>query len=442
MRPVHVLVIGAGIFGVAAALELRARGCRVTLVDPGPLPHPLAESTDISKIVRCDYGADEDYTALAERALDGWRRWNADWPVPRFHETGVAFLTYGPMQPGSFEHDSFTLLARRGHRVERLDAAAIAARFPAYRPGAFTDGYFHHEGGWASPSWATTPLAASSTTAPSSAAASSPPTPSPSAPARGPRCSSPSSPPTSGPSASPCSTSAPPTPPRSPPRAFPCSAPTSRAPAITASRHSTTVSSRLPITALAFISPQTPRATAPLPRKPRSATSCATPSPPSPPLPSPPAGSASTATPATPTSGSTATPTAPASPSPPAAPATPSSSPPSSAPSSPTPCSAFPIPSPTSSAGAPASTPGAATPPARPDRQPARLRRTRTRTRTSPSAASPAISQPPPPAPPPPPAAQPTWFVESTNPPSDWIIAESECTPRCARTISKRPDLN
>ena len=66
--------LGGGIFGVTAALALRARGHEVTLVDPGPLPHPLAESTDISKVVRIDYGADEDYTALGERALDGWRR--------------------------------------------------------------------------------------------------------------------------------------------------------------------------------------------------------------------------------------------------------------------------------------------------------------------------------------------------------------------------------
>lgn len=145
----RVLVIGGGIFGVTCALELRARGCDVTLADPGPLPHPLAESTDTSKIVRSDYGADEDYTELAERAIDGWRRWNAAWPVPRYHETGVAFLTRTPMQPGGFEHDSFTLLARRGHHVERLDAAAIAARFPAYRAGAYVDGYFHREGGWA-----------------------------------------------------------------------------------------------------------------------------------------------------------------------------------------------------------------------------------------------------------------------------------------------------
>jgi glycine/D-amino acid oxidase-like deaminating enzyme len=146
---VRVLVIGGGIFGITAALELHARACDVTVVDPGPLPHPLAESTDISKIVRCDYGADEDYTLLGERALDGWRRWNATWRTARFHETGVMFLTRAAMQPGGFEHASYNLLARRGHRVERLDAAAITARFPAYRPGLYVDGYFHREGGWA-----------------------------------------------------------------------------------------------------------------------------------------------------------------------------------------------------------------------------------------------------------------------------------------------------
>ncbi|HSS01013.1 MAG TPA: FAD-dependent oxidoreductase [Kofleriaceae bacterium] len=145
----RVLVIGGGIFGITAALELHARACDVTLVDPGPLPHPLAESTDISKIVRCDYGADEDYTLLGERALAGWRRWNATWRTARFHETGVMFLACAPLEPGGFEHASYTLLARRGHRVERLDADAIAARFPAYRPGLYVDGYFHREGGWA-----------------------------------------------------------------------------------------------------------------------------------------------------------------------------------------------------------------------------------------------------------------------------------------------------
>src|ERR1700737_2378513 len=74
----RTLVVGAGIFGVTAAIELRKRGHAVRLVDPGPLPHPLAASTDISKVVRLEYGADEPYTALAERAIEGWRRWNRD----------------------------------------------------------------------------------------------------------------------------------------------------------------------------------------------------------------------------------------------------------------------------------------------------------------------------------------------------------------------------
>ena len=144
----RVVVAGCGIFGVTAALALRHRGHEVAVVDAGPVPHPLAESTDISKVVRLDYGADEHYTALAERALEGWRAWNAGWPAPLFHETGVAFLTRAPMAPGGFEHDSFELLRRRRHVLERLDAATIARRFPAYREGALVDGYYNPAGGW------------------------------------------------------------------------------------------------------------------------------------------------------------------------------------------------------------------------------------------------------------------------------------------------------
>ncbi|HEY5923141.1 MAG TPA: FAD-dependent oxidoreductase [Kofleriaceae bacterium] len=144
----RVAIVGGGVFGVTTALAMRARGHDVRLHD-SELPHPLAESTDISKVVRVDYGADEDYTALGEQALAGWRRWNAAWPRPLFHETGVTFLSRAPMQPGGFEHDSYATLTRRGHALERLDADAIADRFPAWRRGAYVDGYFNPHGGWA-----------------------------------------------------------------------------------------------------------------------------------------------------------------------------------------------------------------------------------------------------------------------------------------------------
>src|SRR5438105_290809 len=117
------IVVGGGIFGVTAATELHARGDDVTLIDPGPLPQPLAESTDVSKVVRIDYGADETYTEMMERALVGWRELDARFAPerPLFHETGVAFLTRAPMTRGGFEHESFALLRRRGHTLERLD---------------------------------------------------------------------------------------------------------------------------------------------------------------------------------------------------------------------------------------------------------------------------------------------------------------------------------
>ena len=75
-----VVVVGGGIFGVTGARQLAKRGHQVTLCDPGPLPHPLAESTDLSKVIRCDYGSDLEYTQLGERSLEGWRRWNARSP--------------------------------------------------------------------------------------------------------------------------------------------------------------------------------------------------------------------------------------------------------------------------------------------------------------------------------------------------------------------------
>jgi glycine/D-amino acid oxidase-like deaminating enzyme len=140
---VRAIVVGGGIFGVTAARSLRRRGLDVTLLDPAPVgvPHVDAESTDISKVVRIDYGADEDYTALGEQSLALWRQ------SPLFHETGVMFISREPM--AGFELDSYSTLRRRGHELDRLDAHAIADRFPAWKRGAYVDGYYNPVGGWA-----------------------------------------------------------------------------------------------------------------------------------------------------------------------------------------------------------------------------------------------------------------------------------------------------
>jgi hypothetical protein len=145
----HVAIVGAGIFGVTAARALLARGYHVTLLDPGPIPHPLAASTDISKAIRMDYGSDLEYTRLMEQALEGWRRWNRDWPEPLYHECGVTYLSRAPMAPGGFEYESYQLLTTRGHQLDLLDSDEIRRRFPAWNADRYPSGYFNPHAGYA-----------------------------------------------------------------------------------------------------------------------------------------------------------------------------------------------------------------------------------------------------------------------------------------------------
>lgn len=144
-----ILIVGAGVFGLTAALALRQRGWRVTVVDPGPVPTPTAASTDISKVVRMDYGADELWTELGRKSLERWPGWNRESGQPLFHNDGFLVLSRAPMQPGGFEFESFKLLTAQGEKLERLNSSLIAARFRAWAAERYPDGYLNPTGGWA-----------------------------------------------------------------------------------------------------------------------------------------------------------------------------------------------------------------------------------------------------------------------------------------------------
>ncbi len=152
MPSARILVVGAGVFGLTAALEARRRGHHVRLLDQGPIPHPLAASTDISKVIRMEYGPDETYMALAEEARAGWLRWNEAWrdagQEPLYHETGVLMTSLDRMAPGGLEYESHRLLEARGHRPERIGGRDLGRRFPAHG-SIFADGFFHTCGGYA-----------------------------------------------------------------------------------------------------------------------------------------------------------------------------------------------------------------------------------------------------------------------------------------------------
>ena len=143
-----VIIVGAGINGVTSAIELKKRGHKVVLVDPGPLPYPLAASTDISKAVRAAYGPDEDYTLLAERSISLWHEWNAEFGTELYHEVGFLFLRQDVMQPGDFEFESLRLLEKHGHKVERIDSAKLGKLFPVWNSELYPDGFLDRWAGY------------------------------------------------------------------------------------------------------------------------------------------------------------------------------------------------------------------------------------------------------------------------------------------------------
>ena len=66
----NVGIIGGGVFGLAAAIELRGRGHGVTVFDQGRVPYENATSTDVAKgIRRTWYGDGGPYVELVERRL-------------------------------------------------------------------------------------------------------------------------------------------------------------------------------------------------------------------------------------------------------------------------------------------------------------------------------------------------------------------------------------
>lgn len=143
------LIIGAGIFGVTTALELRGRGYDVTLIDPGPLPYPLAASTDVSKVVRMEYGKDRQYMRMVMQAIEGFQQWNEEFGEDLYHETGVLMVSKEPMSAGGYVDDSFRMLLQEGQWPEKLSADEITRRFPAWNPSEYAEGFYHARGGYA-----------------------------------------------------------------------------------------------------------------------------------------------------------------------------------------------------------------------------------------------------------------------------------------------------
>jgi glycine/D-amino acid oxidase-like deaminating enzyme len=144
-----ITIIGGGIFGLTSAISLQQRGYNCILLEKDTIPSELAATTDISKVVRMEYGRDELYMEMVEEALPGWQKWNEEFEYDIYHETGICMLTREQMEKGGFEWESYQSLLTRGHHPERLKYDDISNKFPAWKESNFVDGFYHRLGGYA-----------------------------------------------------------------------------------------------------------------------------------------------------------------------------------------------------------------------------------------------------------------------------------------------------
>ncbi len=125
--PVQIAVVGAGAFGGWTALELRRRGAQVTLIDAWGPGNARASSGGETRVIRATYGTRSIYSAMARRALERWRAYDAEFGAGLFRQTGVLWMFGSDAGFGGASADAMRAL---GIPLEPLTPSGASRRFP------------------------------------------------------------------------------------------------------------------------------------------------------------------------------------------------------------------------------------------------------------------------------------------------------------------------
>ncbi|KPM36568.1 hypothetical protein AK830_g9986 [Neonectria ditissima] len=140
-----ILIVGAGVFGLSTALELKKRGFQnITVLDRYQPPVADGSSVDISRVIRVEY-ADELYAKMAREALQGWTTEFNN----HYHSSGFVMLA-NKSGNSYLESSKAVNESLGGELAEYTNASEVLTRFPCI-PSQL-DGlsaYVNENGGWA-----------------------------------------------------------------------------------------------------------------------------------------------------------------------------------------------------------------------------------------------------------------------------------------------------
>ena len=134
----RVGVVGAGIFGMGTAIELRGRGHDVTLFEQGAIPYENASSTDVAKAIRrVNYAPDHPYVELVERSGRKWAEWQKRLGGSFYFQCGqISIYSESELTDGGDALVSIKHLEATRKEFRTLTREQAAARFPQF---AFDD---------------------------------------------------------------------------------------------------------------------------------------------------------------------------------------------------------------------------------------------------------------------------------------------------------------
>ena len=152
-----VIVVGLGAVGSAVAHHLAAGGAQVIGLDRFAPPHDQGSSHGATRITRLAIGEGEEYVPIVQRSHALWRALEAETGETLMTTTGGLLIASAASdrrayhgQAGFFDR-TVAAAERFGIVHERLDAAGIRDRFPAFMPRDDERAYWERDAGILSP---------------------------------------------------------------------------------------------------------------------------------------------------------------------------------------------------------------------------------------------------------------------------------------------------